>query len=192
MIFISRAILLLHEIYGINDFMMKQSEYFEKAGFTVYCPNLLKRPAFSYQEAEQAYDYYYSQDYSKMTSYIFEYIEQLSKLHEQLFVLGYSVGGTLAWLCSEKAECSGVIACYGSRIRDQLQIVPKCKTLLLFSQEATFSIEELAVELRKKQNTSVHLFDAGHGFLDPFSISHNQILAEKAQEEILEFLNSVV
>lgn len=172
--------------------MMEQSEYFEKAGFTVYCPNLLKRPAFSYQEAEQAYDYYYSQDYSKMTSYIFEYIEQLSKLHEQLFVLGYSGGGTLAWLCSGKVECSGVIACYGSRIRDHLQIVPKCETLLLFAQETTFSVEKLVTELGEKQNTIVQLFEADHGFLDPFSSNYIQDMTEKAQTEILEFFNSVV
>lgn len=172
--------------------MKERSDYFEKAGFTVYCPNLLKRPVFSYQEADQAYEYYYSQDYSKMTTYIFEYIEQLSKLHEQLFVLGCSVGGTLAWLCSEKAECSGVIACYGSRIRDHLQIVPKCKTLLLFSQEITLPVEELVTELGEKQNASVQLFEADHGFLDPYSSSYNQVLAEKAQTEILEFFNSVV
>ena len=68
MILISTAIVILHEIYGINDFMLDQIKYYEQRGFTVYCPNLLKRASFSYQEAEQAYEHYYAH-YSEIKNF---------------------------------------------------------------------------------------------------------------------------
>lgn len=113
MILISTAIVILHEIYGINDFMLDQIKYYEQRGFTVYCPNLLKRTSFSYQEAEQAYEYYYAH-YSEIKNFTFNYIEKISQLHESVYFLGFSVGGTLAWLCSDEMECTGVIACSAS------------------------------------------------------------------------------
>lgn len=36
MILISTAIVILHEIYGINDFMLDQIKYYEQRGFTFY------------------------------------------------------------------------------------------------------------------------------------------------------------
>lgn len=189
MILISTAIVILHEIYGINDFMLDQIKYYEQRGFTVYCPNLLKRASFSYQEAEQAYEHYYAH-YSEIKNFTFNYyIEKISQLHEAVYLLGFSVGGTLAWLCSDELECAGVIACYGSRIRDHLQIMPKCRTLLLFSQEPAFSIEKTVKSLEGKQNTTVRLFTAKHGFLDSYSANYHPETAKAAQQEIICFLN---
>lgn len=188
MILISTAIVILHEIYGINDFMLDQIKYYEQKGFTVYSPNLLNRASFSYQEAEQAYEYYYAH-YSEIKNFTFNYIKKISQLHETVYLLGFSVGGTLAWLCSDEMECAGVIACYGSRIRDHLQIMPKCRTLLLFSQEPAFSIEKTVRKLEGKQHTAVHLFTAKHGFLDSYSANYNPEAAKAAQQEIICFLN---
>ncbi|MGG5372513.1 dienelactone hydrolase family protein [Enterococcus sp. AZ196] len=185
---ISKAILILHEIYGVNDFINDQIHYFDALGFHVYCPNLLKRPAFSYQEAEAAYNYFYSQDHSEMQSNISNAVDRLSRIHEAVFVIGYSVGGTLAWLCSDNINCTGVIACYGSRIRDHVQLMPKCKTLLLFSQEAGFSVRQLASKLANKPTVFIREFNAAHGFLDPSSANYCEHAAKEAQREILRFL----
>ena len=42
------AIIMLHEIYGINPFIKTLAAEYQQQGFAVYCPNLLKREAFSY------------------------------------------------------------------------------------------------------------------------------------------------
>lgn len=175
---------MLHEIYGVNDFMCDQIDYFEKMGFYVYCPNFLARAPFSYQEAEQAYAYYYSLNQADMRKRVADLIEELTMLHEFVYVIGYSVGGTLAWLCSKEESCDGVIACYGSRIRDHLKITPTCKTLLLFSQESAFSVEPLVLDLNKKQHVTARLFEAEHGFLDSYSSNYNEDVAREAQREI--------
>ena len=87
------------------------------------------------------------------------------------FLLGFSVGATVAWLCSELENgVDGVICYYGSRIRGYQNIMPKCPSLLLFAQEEKlFNASELVNILNKKEFVSAHVIKGKHGFSDPYS-----------------------
>lgn len=51
--------ILIHEIYGINDHMKSMIHYFDTAGFEVYCPHLLGQAKhFPYVRENEAYDYF--------------------------------------------------------------------------------------------------------------------------------------
>jgi dienelactone hydrolase len=65
--------------------------------------------------------------------------------------------------------CSGIISCYGSRIRDYADLTPACPTLLLFAKEDSFDVNGLISKLQSKKRLSIVEFDAEHGFVDPFS-----------------------
>lgn len=55
------AIILLHEIYGINDYIKKMCDIYHGAGFDIFCPDLLMRDTyFLYEQHEQAYNYFMS------------------------------------------------------------------------------------------------------------------------------------
>ncbi|MFS8303944.1 dienelactone hydrolase family protein [Bacillus altitudinis] len=53
------VMILVHEIYGINDHMKSMIDHFDKAGFEVYCPHLLGQAKhFPYASENEAYDYF--------------------------------------------------------------------------------------------------------------------------------------
>lgn len=52
------AMIVLHEIYGINAFVLKQCRKFRDLGYAVFCPDILDQQPFSYEESVEAYDYF--------------------------------------------------------------------------------------------------------------------------------------
>lgn len=184
-----KAIIVLHEIYGINNFISNQCLWFEHMGFDVLCPNMIERKCFDYKEASNAYTYFMSNTGFDYYHEIKRMITQLKANHDQVFVIGFSVGATLAWRCCENTECDGIIACYGSRIRDYTELNPICPVLLLTAKEQAFNINELIIKLQHKANLKIIEFDAEHGFLDPYSSHYDEILSKKAEEDILWFLS---
>jgi len=49
------AIIILHEIYGINRFIEEVCIQYHNDGFDVFCPQLLGKENFTYEESSSAY-----------------------------------------------------------------------------------------------------------------------------------------
>lgn len=187
------VIIVLHEIYGINQHIKKVCEYYMMAGFDVVCPNLLKlKKSFDYVQEEEAYQYFMEKvGFSLASQEVRKLILQLKTKYKHIFILGFSIGATIAWLCSdEDLKFDGIIGYYGSRIRDYLYITPKCKTLLIFpSREKSFKVNDLICTLDKKANVSVHMLYGSHGFSDPFSKNYYDKSYVYAEKLVTDFLN---
>ncbi len=53
------AVIVLHEIYGLNNHIKQVCKELHNSGLDVYCPNFLNREEpFSYDQHSQAYDYF--------------------------------------------------------------------------------------------------------------------------------------
>lgn len=182
-----KAIIILHEIYGINSFIEEVCSEYHIMGFDVYCPEMLQRKCFSYSEVSDAYDYFTEKvgfDYYREIEHL---IEKLKLSYDQVFVFGLSVGAALAWRCCENADCDGIICCYGSRIRDYLLLQPRCPVLLLFAANDSFDVDGVIQRLREKPNAEVYKLHADHGFLDLYSEHFNMEQARIAKEYISDF-----
>ena len=185
-----KAVVVLHEIYGINEFIQGQCRKFREAGYEVLCPNLINMPPFSYEKSAEAYDYFIKHVGFEVYREIVALVSQLKKKYDHVFIIGFSVGATIAWRCSEYSLCDGIIACYGSRIRDYTDISPLCPTLLLFAKEDSFDILILMSRLREKQNLCINEFDAEHGFMDCYTKHYSPQQSKRAQDLIAHFLNT--
>lgn len=115
-------------------------------------------------------------------------VNKLKQKHYNVFILGFSVGATIAWRCCENSLCSGIVACYGSRIRDYTYLTPPSPTLLLFAKEDSFDVHSVVCQLQDKQHLSIIECDAKHGFLDSFSERFNFQQSKRAEELITEFI----
>ena len=184
-----KAIILLHEIYGVNRFMDAQRQKYEKLGLAVFCPDFYNGRVFGYDETENAYPYFYEQVGLDSYCRVWKQVDALRTQYEKVYLLGFSVGATLAWRCSENPNCAGVIACYGSRIRAYPEVTPRCPTLLLFAEKDSFDVPALAERLEQNPNTRIRLFPGEHGFLDPGSGHFHKLSAKEAEAEILRFLS---
>lgn len=190
------VMILIHEIYGINDHMKRMIDHFEKAGFEVYCPHLLGQVKhFPYASENEAYGYFMNKvGFDESVKSVLNVAKELKTKNPKIniFLLGFSVGATIAWRCSQYDQLfTGVIGFYGSRIRDYVDITPACKTLLFFPEvEASFNPREVASVLEKKDELRVTIVEGKHGFANPYSAAFHAKSKNCCFQEIDDFIKA--
>jgi dienelactone hydrolase len=166
-------VILVHEIHGVNQHMRYISHLIDQLGVDVICPDLYPSGISAGESEEEVYDSFFKYvGFQKASSQIKKSIEDSRGKYKYIYVVGFSAGATAAWLCSEHEAVSGVLCFYGSRIRDYVEVNPIARTILFFSsREKSFDVIPLITRLEKKenQNIDIHLFDAEHGFANPYS-----------------------
>lgn len=187
-----KLIIVVHEIYGINQHMVDLCELLSEQNFDVICPNLLEQEIpFDYFQEVNAYHNFmdnvgFKNGLHKVKNILLDIQDEYSKV----FIIGFSVGATIAWLCSEEECVDGIVGYYGSRIRDYVNIYPKCPVLLFFPKvEKSFNVDELVSTL-DKLNIDVHICSGEHGFSDPYSFRYNEEVAQNTYRETLHFFKS--
>ena len=185
-------IIILHEIYGVNRHILRVAKYWENNGFDVAIPALYETgKSFDYCQASDACEYFVKNiGFNSYTKKVNELIGELKNKYKHIFLIGYSIGATAAWLCSKNSDCSGIICYYGSRIREYINISPFCPSLLIFaSTESSFNVQQIAEKIRCIDNTEVYILNGKHGFADYFSENYS-IDSEKSANELVKiFLN---
>ncbi|EEL88527.1 hypothetical protein CN445_01255 [Bacillus cereus] len=191
------ALVAIHEIYGVNDHMQHVIDHFNTSYIDVFCPNLLQlQNSFHYSDEEKAYQYFMNHigfDYGK--EQINEVISTLSNDYTHIGLIGFSVGATIAWLCSNNPKIDFMIGCYGSRIRDYVHIKPTCATLLIFpEQEASFSVSSLMKALQQQRNPLLEIkqLHGEHGFLNPYTEKYSENSTKQAYNVIDSFLAKTI
>lgn len=189
------VIIVLHEIYGINLHIETVCEKFSEGGYDIICPNLIYRShPFNYDQQEEAYQHFINNiGFDLAFQQVKKLIIQAKTQYSHVFLLGYSIGATIAWMCSdEESMCDGIIGYYGSRIRDFKDIIPKCPTLLIFSnEEKSFNVNQLA-DILKKKNVDIHILSGKHGFSDPFSKNYFEESFEEAGRLVDSFIKKII
>ena len=201
-------IVVLHEIYGINDHITRLCQEIADGGYDVVCPDLLDdKPYFDYAREEEAYRYFMNfigfESAAKQVTFL---LRQEESRYKRIFLLGSSVGATVAWLCGVDSvktdetfhyggslvKCSGIICLYGSRIRDYLEVSLKCPALLIFAEEeGSFDPRELQTQLERMEGAEVHILKGKHGFADPCGPSYNESSAREANFLIAGFTERI-
>jgi len=186
------AVVVLHEIYGINEHISNLCRHLSDCRFDVYCPDLLNGVgSFNYSEEAMAYENFYRNvGFDSAVRQVRVLLEQCRSKYKHVYILGYSVGATIAWLSSKELNlCDGVIGFYGSRIRDYLEVRPKCPVLLFFpTEEISFNVDSLAEKLSAREKVQVTVLQGKHGFADPFSRCYVEQSHKKSETMIVEFV----
>jgi len=183
-----KALIVLHEIYGINRFTEDICDGYNVQGFDIFCPDMLNGNRFLYTEASRAYDSFIDEVGFDYYGEIEQLLERLKITYDKVFIIGFSVGATIAWRCCDNAKSDGIICCYGSRIRDYLSLQPSCPVLLLFAEQDSFDVGNIVEQILEKRNVEVHKLKASHGFMDQYSDNFNGEEAQAAQGRIRDFL----
>ncbi|PFK43877.1 hypothetical protein COI93_08960 [Bacillus cereus] len=191
------ALIVVHEIYGVNEYMQDIVTMFSSQHTDVFCPNLLQLSApFPYNDEQKAYSHFMQNiGFQHGKEKIEEMIETLSKSYSYIGLIGFSIGATISWLCSSNPKVQFIIGCYGSRIRDYSYIIPTCPTLLIFPEtELNCSISSLITTLQEQNNPSLHIkqLPGEHGFLDPYTVKYNKESTKQAYKIIDSFLKNSI
>ncbi|MER1986693.1 MAG: dienelactone hydrolase family protein [Solibacillus sp.] len=173
----NRCVILLHEIYGVNDHLQHYATFMYDHGFDVYVPNLLaKSTAYSYEEEDLAYENFMANvGFDRAQQQVNAFINQLAKKYQHIRIIGFSVGATIGWLCSENPFVHKVIGLYGSRIRQYTELTPRAEVRLFYGdKEKSFDPQQLKISLSKHANVVVTIVEGEHGFADPYSQKYNK------------------
>lgn len=185
-------VIVIHEIYGINQHMESFCKKISSHGFDVICPNLLElEKPFDYCEEKIAYDYFFDKvGFLKAVQKIKGLLHSIQSEYEKIYIIGFSVGATIAWLCSEEDYLDGIVGYYGSRIRHYQDVVPVCPVSLFFpKEELSYDVDELISNLDKRK-MDVYKFNGKHGFSDPFSPHFDEEVAREAFHKMLTYLET--
>lgn len=187
------AIIVVHEIYGLNQHIADFCEKLRGFGYNLFPINLFREnTTYAYTEEKQAYTHFMEQvGFQSSAKRIREAALALRESYARIIAIGFSVGATSAWIANgEQGICDIVIGFYGSRIRDYLEIEPTSPTLLIFpEQEKSFEVKKLVTQLNSIPNVDVHVFAGEHGFADPYSKHYCEESAKRAFEEMLKFIS---
>lgn len=188
----STAVIVVHEIYGVNRHMKDICRSLGEQGVDVFCPDLLDRTAFDYAEEDEAYRYFMENvGFSCARRKVEDLIADVRNTYEKVIIVGFSVGATVAWLCSEDGRIDGVVGYYGSRIRQFSELQPSCPVLLFFPRkEPSFDVAELQLSLQKK-NVSCYQFEGEHGFSDPYSDRFDEMSSQEAFRKMSSFIREI-
>ncbi len=184
-----RKIVILHEIYGVNDFIRMQAQAYSNANTTVECISLYSDDKiFPYEQEQEAYEYFINEvgfdaPLDKLTEKILE-----ARTHfDEVLLIGFSVGATLAWRLS-MLPLQGIVCVYGSRIRQYLDVIPTCPTLVILpSHEKNFNVHELKKTLDALPSVYTRQYLGQHGFMDFNNTNYCYESYLHAQAEISQF-----
>jgi carboxymethylenebutenolidase len=125
-----RGLLLIQEIFGINQVMQDLAQDFSMLGYTVVCPDLFWRikPGIrldKYDEAEwkQAFEYFQKFDVDKGVEDLKATLAHMRGMREitgKTGCVGYCLGGKLAYLMMTRSDIDAGISYYGVGIEQLL------------------------------------------------------------------------
>jgi dienelactone hydrolase len=185
------AVVVAHEIYGVNDHIEGVARRLRSFDCDVFTPGFLPSGVAQPREDEAAAyrEFMRTTGVATMAKELTHFLEGLRPRYRKVFCVGFSVGATSAWLASGTGVLDGTVCFYGSRIRDHLEIRPTAPCLLVFAEhEPGFSAPEVAERLRGRMNVTIEVYPCHHGFCDPYSPNHSAAHGQRAWEAALRFL----
>lgn len=173
-------IIMLHEIYGVTDWVRETADMFAARGYLVAAPDMFWRlePNFEADhrdsaQRDQGLKYRGLIDRDRAVDDIAAVIAALKSRPDcngRVGVTGFCMGGTLTYLAAARLEIDAGVAYYGTQIHEHLDEGGKinCPTLLHFGDRDDHVPVELADEIRAalvdNPDISFARYDAGHAF----------------------------
>ncbi len=199
------GVVLLHEIFAVNDYIEAVAERLALLGYVVLAPDLFWRidpdhPLAHTDEAMgEAFERVQRLDLDEAVRDADAALSHLSRLAEvdgSVGVIGFCLGGTIAFATAVRSEPDAVVAYYGSGVTDFLEHAEAvhCPIRFVFGGSDPFIPSEVpdavAAAFAGREDIEVSVFaEAGHAF-DNFLAPqfHDPIAAIAAWGQTADFL----
>lgn len=193
------GILLLQEIWGVGEFMQAKALSLAELGYIVLCPDVFWRVERNVTLAHDdiglatAFDYMgrFSQVPADVTSgdllAALEHLRSLPEVSGKVAVMGYCLGGRLAFEVSAAGKPDACVSYYGSGIAAELELAEQitCPALFHFGGKDPYiapeDIDRIAEVFGSRPGCEVVVQgQAGHAFENSFApaFSNPQAAAE--------------
>jgi carboxymethylenebutenolidase len=194
------GIVVIQEIFGVNRHIRAVCDRLAGEGYAAVAPALFDRTQPSFEcgytpdEIANARKFVANPDFPAMLRDTQAAIDELKK-DGPVGILGFCMGGTIAFLAAADATgLSAAVCYYGGHIIKMVDKKPKCPTQMHFGEKDA-SIPMSDIETIKAKHPECEMFtyaDAGHGFNCDERGSYNEAAAKLAWQRSMDFLRKHV
>ena len=195
------GLLIIQEIFGVNDHIQSVCDSFAKKGYLVIAPSIFDRIERKVRLAYTAEGIVIGRQFKEKIGWEFplqDIDSGLSVLRQglnegtKIGVVGYCFGGTLAWLSSCRLGVDCAIGYYGGQINKFMDETPTAPTMLHFGTEDEGIPTSVVKSIREVASKEVSIFEyegAGHGFNCDARADYHPESAVVASERSMKFLS---
>jgi carboxymethylenebutenolidase len=190
------ALVIVQEIFGVNAHIRSVADGWARDGFLAVAPALFDRIqpgielGYGPEEMQTAMSLIPKFDIDKAIIDVTAALDYAAgATHKKVGVIGYCLGGTIAWLSATRLHSAAAVGYYAGRIGNYSGENPTCPVMLHFGSQDTH-IPAADVEKVHSAHPEVEIFwyDAGHAFNCDPRPSYNPAAAKEARQRSLEFL----
>jgi carboxymethylenebutenolidase len=190
------GLVIVQEIYGVNEHIRSVAERYADDGYVTVAPALFDRfergieLGDGEQDRERATQLAGKFDLDKGVLDISAAAEWLRGFGlTGVGVVGFCLGGTLAWLCAARLQIEAAVGYYGGKIVNYLGELPKAPVLLHFGELdkhiPAADVDQIAAAHRE---VKIYRYPAGHAFNRDGGPAYDSIAAIEARRRTLAFL----
>jgi carboxymethylenebutenolidase len=191
------GVVVVQEIFGVNRHIRSVADDYAKDGFLAVAPALFDRIepgvelAYDGPDAQKGIAILQKLDITKSLADIDAAIGFASKeTRKKVGVIGYCLGGLLAWLSATRLHPDVAVGYYAGRIGNYATETPKAPVQLHFGKLDTHIPAEQVDQVHSAHpEVEIHWYEgAGHGFNCDMRASYNANAAALARSRALAFL----
>ncbi len=189
------GLVIVQEIFGVNAHIREVAERYAEDDFVTIAPAIFDRiePGVELDngdaDRQRAMALLTKFDMESAVDDIAAGVEWLRGLGVRVGVVGYCLGGTLAWLSATRLPIDAAVGYYGGRITQYLGERPKVPVMLHFGeQDEHIPQSEIDAIAKAYPEVSIYTYPAGHGFNRDGSAGYSASCATRARARTLEFL----
>jgi carboxymethylenebutenolidase len=198
------GVVLIQEIFGVNQHIREVADQYAAAGYVVLAPDIFwraePRVELGYEGADREKGIAIMQqtDFSKTLQDLGATAQALRTLPEvdgKIATIGYCIGGRLAYNSAASGLVDAAVTYYGGGIQNQLERAAEIKVPILFhyaevdSSIPLSTVGEVKKRFAGRDNAEFHLYmGAHHGFNCPYRAAYQQHASALAHGRTLAFL----
>ncbi|MBI1845616.1 MAG: dienelactone hydrolase family protein [Candidatus Rokubacteria bacterium] len=195
------ALVVIQEIFGVNHHIRNVTDGFARDGYVAIAPALFDRVEPDYEtgyeqaDVERGRNVRQKLGWDSMIMDVRAAVKEAAKTGLKVGVVGYCMGGTLAWLAGTRIDgVSAAVGYYGGGIADTASERPKCPVMLHFGEtDASIPPEHWKTVRAAQPTLPVFVYaGAGHGFSCDERASFHRPSHEQARERTTEFFQKHV
>jgi carboxymethylenebutenolidase len=192
------GLVVIQEAFGVNSHIRSVADDFAKDGFLAVAPALFDR-------VERGVELGYSQEDMQRGMALIRQGDSVDRLKDiaaaleyarsetgkKAGIIGYCLGGSMAWLAATRLDPSVAVGYYGSQIPTYAGEEPKAPVMLHFGLDDHHIPKDQIDSKVAAAHPDVLIFwyeGAGHGFNTSDRASYNPEASKLARQRSLEFL----
>ena len=209
------GLMILQEIFGVNEAIRATCDYFAEEGYVVLAPDMFHRlrtrVELGYSDAEfaTAFGYFQKLDFARAVEDMTATVDHLKGMDAvegqgkggatRVAALGYCLGGALAYQAAAHCAVDAAASYYGVRIEDQLHLKDRiaCPMVMHFGSADEHvpmeAIERIRAAFDGADHVLINVYEgAPHAFANRFRDCYDKAAAGMAHSRTIALLRGVM